>query len=209
MLGGPPMPPFGQPRGPQSNILAMTPQGQAMQAMRPSPTPMPRMAKGGSLSVEEMRKALDKFLEGSKVKERMYHGTTKDFNAFKPGRTWFATDPEYANIYAGPLTETHGENGRVLPLHVRATNPKIFNASSKGRGEWTKAAYSDSALKAKGHDSVLFVDDNGNVVNGYAMHPTQLKSAIGNRGTYDITNPNITMKRGGSTHDIQIEERKL
>jgi hypothetical protein len=60
MLGGPPMPPFGQPRGPQSNILAMTPQGQAMQAMRPSPTPMPRMAKGGSLSVEEMRKALAK-----------------------------------------------------------------------------------------------------------------------------------------------------
>ena len=60
MLGGPPMPPFGQPRGPQSNILAMTPQGQAMQAMRPSPTPMPRMAKGGSLSVEEMRRALAK-----------------------------------------------------------------------------------------------------------------------------------------------------
>jgi len=49
MLGGPPMPPFGQPRGPQSNILAMTPQGQAMQAMRPSPTPMPRMARGGAV----------------------------------------------------------------------------------------------------------------------------------------------------------------
>lgn len=60
MLGGPPMPPFGQPKGPQSNILAMTRQGQAMQAMRPSPTPMPKMAKGGSLSVEEMRKALAK-----------------------------------------------------------------------------------------------------------------------------------------------------
>ena len=60
MLGGPPMPPFGQPRGPQSNILSMTRQGQAMQALRPTPTPMPRMAKGGSLSVEEMRRALAK-----------------------------------------------------------------------------------------------------------------------------------------------------
>lgn len=44
------------PKGPQSNILAMTPQGQAMQAMRPNPMAMPRppalpmksMAKGGS-----------------------------------------------------------------------------------------------------------------------------------------------------------------
>ena len=97
----------------------------------------------------------------------------------------------------------------MLPLHVRTTNPKIFNASSKGREEWTKAEHQDTYLKRKGHDSVLFVDDNGNVVNGYAMHPTQLKSAIGNRGTYDKSNPDITMKRGGSTHDIHLEERKL
>ena len=67
------MPPGMQPpppRGPQSNILAMTPQGQAMQAMRPNPMAMPRppmlpmksMAKGGSAtpSVQEMRKALAK-----------------------------------------------------------------------------------------------------------------------------------------------------
>jgi hypothetical protein len=73
--GGPPMPPFGQPQGPQSNILAMTPQGQAMQAMRPSPTPMPRMAKGGSLSVAEMRKALAKRSKQGKQGKR---GTTHD-----------------------------------------------------------------------------------------------------------------------------------
>lgn len=60
--GAPPMgamPPGMQPpppRGPQSNILAMTPQGQAMQAMRPNPMAMPRppmlpmksMKRGGS-----------------------------------------------------------------------------------------------------------------------------------------------------------------
>ena len=75
MLGGPPMPPFGQPRGPQSNILAMTPQGQAMQAMRPSPTPMPRMAKGGSLSVEQMRQELQ-----SKRGKQGKQGTTHDIH---------------------------------------------------------------------------------------------------------------------------------
>lgn len=56
------------PKGPQSNILAMTPQGQAMQAMRPNPMAMPRppalpmksMATGGSTtpSVQEMRRAI-------------------------------------------------------------------------------------------------------------------------------------------------------
>ena len=67
--GQPPMPPQGgmpppgapgapppKPGQPQSNILALTPQGQAMQAMRPNPQAMPqrpgpagpRMARGGS-----------------------------------------------------------------------------------------------------------------------------------------------------------------
>jgi hypothetical protein len=69
MPGAPPAP----PKGPQSNILAMTPQGQAMQAMRPNAMAMPRppalpmgrppmarMATGGSTtpSVQEMRRAI-------------------------------------------------------------------------------------------------------------------------------------------------------
>jgi hypothetical protein len=58
------MPPSGQPPapapgGPQSNILQMTPQGQAMAAMKASP-PMANMAGGGSTtpSVDEMRRAI-------------------------------------------------------------------------------------------------------------------------------------------------------
>lgn len=47
-------PPMGAPQGPQSNLLALTRQGQALQAMRPNPMPM--MAKGGT--VAQMRMAL-------------------------------------------------------------------------------------------------------------------------------------------------------
>ena len=56
--GGPlnaPSPLLRGPQGPQSNILSMTPQGQALQAMRPNPAPvrpgapMPRMAHGGTV----------------------------------------------------------------------------------------------------------------------------------------------------------------
>lgn len=57
--GAPGQPPAPAPGGPQSNILQMTPQGQAMAAMRPG-MPMPKMAGGGSTtpSVEEMRRAI-------------------------------------------------------------------------------------------------------------------------------------------------------
>ena len=58
---GPGQPPMGSPQGPQSNLLALTRQGQAMAAMRANPQPMPRppipgMATGGS--VAQMRMAL-------------------------------------------------------------------------------------------------------------------------------------------------------
>jgi hypothetical protein len=66
--GGPPpgasgQPPAPAPNAPRSNILQMTPQGQAMAAMKPSGppgAPPPKMAGGGSTtpSVEEMRRAI-------------------------------------------------------------------------------------------------------------------------------------------------------
>jgi len=61
--GAPGQPPAPAPGAPRSNILQMTPQGQAMSAMRATPPPgmpPPKMAGGGSTtpSVEEMRRAI-------------------------------------------------------------------------------------------------------------------------------------------------------
>jgi hypothetical protein len=69
--GAPGQPPQGQPQGPQSNILQLTPQGQAMSAMRATPPGMPRMAGGGSTnpSVEEMRRAIAGAAKSSGMKE--------------------------------------------------------------------------------------------------------------------------------------------
>lgn len=65
--GQPPAPPQGQPPGaPRSNILQMTPQGQAMAAMRPG-MPPPKMAMGGS--IEDMRRALARKAAGGMVKD--------------------------------------------------------------------------------------------------------------------------------------------
>ena len=69
--GQPPAPPQGQnPNAPRSNILQMTPQGQAMAAMRASPPPgmpPPKMAGGGS--IEAMRRVLARKAAGGTVKD--------------------------------------------------------------------------------------------------------------------------------------------
>lgn len=249
MPGAPPAP----PKGPPSNILAMTPQGQALQAMRPNPMAMPRppmlpmksMAKGGSTtpSVQDMKQALDKFLEGSKVKERMYHGTAhyaetpkatdkltstgiKKFKKKSTG-TFLSPDPEVSEY-----TNTKGGlHGAVYPLYVKVQNPFDFenqmhiDALAKQLKEnperlnqllaggtydnWDslEQPYMQRAIKKLGHDAYYTREDGRKNLAVY--DPRMIKSATGNRGTYDTSKNDITMKRGGSTHDIQLTERML
>ena len=71
--------------------------------------------------------------------------------------------------------------------------------------------YRHALHKVTGHDGV--VKDFGDGRKHYvAWFPEQVKSAIGNRGTYDINDPDITKKRGGRVthaHQLDIEERPL
>ena len=70
-------------------------------------------------------------------------------------------------------------------------------------------AYRNALHNVTGYDGVI--KDFGNGRKHYvAWFPHQIKSAIGNRGTYDPNNPDITMKRGGTIKDhITITERPL
>ena len=69
--GAPGQPPAPAPNAPRSNILQMTPQGQAMAAMKPSGpppgAPQPKMAGGGS--IEDMRRALARKAAGGSIKD--------------------------------------------------------------------------------------------------------------------------------------------
>lgn len=115
----------------------------------------------------------------------------------------------------------HGAN--VMPVHVQVRNPFDYSneahvealhkamtehpligpdfAFSKKRlssGDW--AALEDPTilelLKALGHDA-MYVSEGG-VKNLGIFDPRRIKSAIGNRGTYDIKEPDITKADGGS-----------
>ena len=57
-------------------------------------------------------------------------------------------------------------------------------------------------LKEDGYDSIIHADPYkvGREHEVIMLQPNQIKSAIGNQGTYDVTKPDITKKRGGLVH---------
>jgi hypothetical protein len=141
----------------------------------------------------------------------MYHGTTADFNEFKlqSGRIWFAADPSYTNPYAGENARARGEfkvGGNVMPLMVAMKNPLRFEASDVGRQGWARVQ--DEQAIADGHDGVLFVGPDGDIKAGYALLPEQIKSAIGNRGTFNPNDPSILNQSATTFTQSQTEAFK-
>ena len=164
-----------------------------------------------------------KFLEASKIKDRMYHATHSDFNKFQNnfrGVHFLTPDTEFANNY---LTDSgqdeHEEGANIMPLHVHAKNPfdyenpKHVNAlatkASLGKlaidqikeGNWSRIEDRTTlkAIKSLGHDGV-YVNECG-VKNLGVFNSKQIKSAIGNRGTYDLNSSDITKANGGEVDD--------
>ena len=89
------------------------------------------------------------------------------------------------------------EKAGVNPRAVHNTTPwELFDNDDNNQNHFV------DTLKRLGYDSAIFHEDSPNDVSGtqttYAtFHPHQIKSAIGNRGTYDPANPDITKKSGG------------
>jgi len=217
-------------QNPQSNILQMTPQGQALAAMRPPQQPpgMPqrKMADGGSTtpSVEEMKQVLSarerdanlaKFLEGAATKDRLYHATGEDFTEFDPSKSsaegkfgqgiYMTPQSRYANFFA-LVRGKQGKNAQIMPVHTSIKNPyKIY-----GHKNIPFNKPDAQKLQELGHDGIFFYDDQDNLKEAIAFHPTQVKSAIGNRGTYDPKEPHINKAAGGTVKEyITITERPL
>ena len=151
-----------------------------------------------------------------------YHATPHDFDTFKVGGTvddkgLYQSGPA---IWAGFDRDTYraahnvggfiGADGaavynsgtNVMPLHAKVENPLIVtpqnHGSIKDELDLNKAfplllSHQDVAkLKKRGHDGIftrLWEPAEEEVV---VFDNTQLKSAIGNRGTFDPKDPRIT-----------------
>jgi hypothetical protein len=112
----------------------------------------------------------------------VYHGTGADFDVFyqgKNGEIHLSANPSYANA----ISQYKGKGGNVMPSYVNAKNPRIINESD----------YNVDAIqsaKDAGHDA-LFVNNKNGLNNIVVFDNKQIKSATGNRGTFDPKDPNI------------------
>lgn len=150
----------------------------------------------------------------------LYHGTDADFSTFdssKSGSTdhgWYGighyltSNPELASAYSGYKNtkaimgdEIHpGQN--VMPVYVRLENPYIWPENRPAATSREEAEKITHELKMLGHDGVIapnkHVDGHeGKFWETVVFNPHQIKSATGNSGDFDTSNPDITKAEGG------------
>lgn len=135
----------------------------------------------------------------------VYHGTRADFTEFKPSRVgamgpgiYFSKKPDVASSYSDVTTRKGQEGGgnQVMPVYLSVKNPLVIDSVNDSSEQLFKridptGKLSDDEVIAKlieqGYDAVYAKEDDEWVV----FDPTQIKSAIGNIGTFDPNDPNI------------------
>ena len=149
--------------------------------------------------------AFIKWFGGSKVVDAsgepvvMYHGTdTKsDFATFKrsPRGIFFTEDPVDASSYA---TMEGVENARVVPAYLKIENPYVMTAADIAQN---KAADMQGFGALRRFQTGLFglaqmAGHDGMQYGGawVVFDPKNIKSSVGNKGTYDSTSSNILNK---------------
>lgn len=179
------------------------------------------------LPAAEREENLQKFLGNSRIRDRLFHATPSNFSAFKPGGNdptvsgpaiWLTpnakSQPAAHNISSRSQQFREGTN--VMPVYVQARSPLLLD--DKLAIEWAREVYADGSrefpdlisqktvdeLKKGGYDSIIHADPYGNRGGEQEIimfEPNKIKSAIGNRGTYDIEDADITKAEGGAVYN--------
>jgi len=173
--------------------------GNFIKDLMPSKAPMTKVQREANLA---------SFLKESKAPPTLYHGTLDDvpfFDKNKISRTgWgegfhLAEDTALASQYAGKLP---GSN--VMPVHAAIKNPLELKSLDEwfdkipGKTDAQKTAW----VKSQGYDGIKYPHSqptaNESGMAWVAFEPTQLKSAIGNQGTYNPKKKSINKAKGGT-----------
>lgn len=141
------------------------------------------------------------------------------YDAAKDG-TFFSSKPQTANAYAAE------EGGFVEPVYMRLVNPLEVDAkggtqmSMPYKGMNVGMTYLLKEAKKEGHDGIIvrnvedIVEDNGTTDYYVSLgKKAQIKSATGNTGAFDATNPDITQSRqrivGDSKRAYTTEQKAM
>lgn len=112
---------------------------------------------------------------------------------------WDAADELSRRYEEAALAEGQSRGGaNVMPVFLSIQNPHVYDFAGR---QWQEDAFvrQIAIAIAGGKDGVVFqnvkddpVDKERSGTVYVAFEPTQIKSAIGNRGTFDPANPDIT-----------------
>jgi hypothetical protein len=161
--------------------------------------------------------------------KKLFHITTKDFDQFRAGgfdptisghATWLTDSSTYqpaAHNVIGRSGEFR-EGTNVMPVYSNAKNPlmlddqamldwaqQTFAKGSKEFPEVMPKQWADE-VKDAGYGYIHLADPHktGAPHEYIMLEPEQqIKSAIGNRGTYDPNEPSITKAEGGKVEHMQ------
>jgi hypothetical protein len=149
----------------------------------------------------------------------VYHGTTEEVtggfdltktglrtgNKYGAGAAFFTSNPAAASAYAAaPYRDLHpSDKPNVVPAYLSLKNPVEIDAEDRS---WVHVADRVREAQKQGHDGAIIrnVLDHASAVTAVqegpvdvyvAFRPEQIKSAIGNRGTFDAQNPDINFSR--------------
>lgn len=155
----------------------------------------------------------------------VYHGTSGDFSEFKRGQArrrdngwfgdgfYFSGSSHLAGSYPMYSLKEFGQHGaNVMPVYIKAENPYRIDLSGMSYEEGRNFVKDHSGsmegfhkfLADNGYDSVIGFRDKEIAGDGaefweiVVFSPEQIKSAIGNRGTFDPASPNILFQEDGT-----------
>ncbi len=149
----------------------------------------------------------------------VYHGTVGDFAEFKTTRTgefgpaiYTTADGNEAAQYGVGAGSRHLSQPpvSVMPVYVSLQNPFVDGVEAYwkrfGREDSTDAEAVQRAIAA-GFDGVIATRKEWNdktLTHYVAFKPEQIKSAVGNRGTFDPKNPNILYSKAAMQLDREM-----
>lgn len=139
----------------------------------------------------------------------VYHGTFADFSKFSDRRLGENTDDNassepYAQtsrvgfwFNTAPMGGSSAGYTVDMPVYLSIQNPKReMSLDWLAQGlESTKGRTYRRQLIAEGYDGLVLADEEFGGESWVAFRPEQIKSATGNRGTFDGTNPDIRFQR--------------
>lgn len=142
----------------------------------------------------------------------VYHGTFADFSAFDAERAGENTDgnassESYAQtarvgfwFNTNPMAGDKASYTIDMPVFLAIKNPNremSLDWLAQGLEGTTGQAYRDDLI-AEGYDGIVLQDEEMGGTSYVAFRPEQIKSATGNIGAFDPTNPSILASRKGA-----------